>query len=173
MIRVFFIVVFVITNLCVFGQLDDNKLDTINIYFENGSIKETGHSYDGNLYGKWSYYYKSGSLKEEGEYEILNIEDTVINTCIKSFQFTKIDKWKTYYESGELKSLGFYSDNISCKIDTINAIDPTYGSYSIIQLVPVYSKNKIWKYYSENGSIIKLEKWRKGKLKSVKYKSKS
>lgn len=113
-------------------------------YYENGKLKETGFSIDGDATGIWKSYYENGKLKSIGKY-IEGIE---------------AGEWKFYDETGKLVETikyfdGKQSDNIPpiqkfldrvVKVDTYE--DPTKVSQKISVktfIVTLDSKSIKWK----------------------------
>lgn len=115
-------------------------------YFDNGNLRSSGVYKNGNKVGHWSYYWENGSLYSEGEY-VYGYYNVYINTdeiIFKDSNDVRIIK-KEKINTGNMNILK--DEDLCC-----------------VYPAKFYLKNGIWKYYDENGVLIREEKWRNGKL---------
>lgn len=111
-------------------------------FYENGNIKRVcEYKYvvigsGGGKHGFYKEYYKDGSIKVEGSYR-----DDV-----------KDGRWVTYHKSGEVESDGYH-----IKEKSYNEYGEQYAN-----IRKGGSKNGTWKYFDDNGQLIKQESWHRG-----------
>jgi antitoxin component YwqK of YwqJK toxin-antitoxin module len=130
--------------------------------------------------GKWNEYYDNGQLKESGKYELkkpfkltqfksnelsvfsdTSITDTVTEEHIWS---VRSGTWTTYYSNGQIKSVGEYYP-AEMLVDSILIVNDTMGNSKMQMCAsPFYFKDGYWKYFSENGKLIREEWYDKTKL---------
>lgn len=76
-------------------------------------------------------------------------------------------KYISYYPSGLLKTLGNYiclNRDTTCIVEEFNVFNQEEEGTSILYTEPFHSpKDGIWRYYLENGSVLKEELWKNGK----------
>lgn len=128
------------------GLLDGPYLE----FYRNGNMKRYRNYILGKLEGDYSEYYENGvdSIKATFKSNVL------------------IGKFQSYYKTGQLASMGgYYNQKESMYNDTVLVGD----SYEILEIINWgFGKDKDWKYYSENGDLVKEEMWDKGELVSRK-----
>ena len=137
---------------------DGIKVGESNTYYEGGQIKRIEKFLDNELNGGWIEFYSNGNIKEKGSY----------------MQNERIGKWQKFHENGNLKSQGVYLPNHIVVESSENAFDTLItseryedykdkdGGFSFP--LTIFLKKDTWKYYSEQGKLIKEEIYDKGKL---------
>lgn len=130
------------------GEYRNGKLNGKYCYYHNEKLDQEVKYKKGRIDGVFKLFYGNGNVKEEG--------------IVKKGNKKKI--WKYYYPNGILKNQGYYSQNYyydSNNVDTI-IID----GYTILMEKPLkkWFKKGRWKYYNENGLLIKTELYRNEEL---------
>ncbi len=151
-------------------------------YYSNGKLKEEYHLLNGKFDGKTKAYYENGKIQAKGQYK--NGQMTGIwyyfydNGFIQSIQEFKngilvsLDFWDikgnqlvkngtgvvSYYNpDGQIGSVMSYKNNVfhgKCETWYLNGVKATELYYE-------YGKPiGIWKYWDENGSLVKTEDYR-------------
>ena len=149
------------------------KIDTN--FHENGKIWTIG-AVDSifNYIGFYKEYDDQGNLILEGNYSVLDSAKCIsisskgfgsgrkISDRIKVYNF-KVNVWKSYFSSGVLCSIGSYDTLFSC---TICSIYQEEDRPSPVGLSHEQLKAGIWKYYNEQGELIREEEYHSGNLVS-------
>jgi antitoxin component YwqK of YwqJK toxin-antitoxin module len=149
-------------------------------YYSNGVISDSGINKNGYHEGTWvEHYYSSlvGSIInfKEGKMNGKHIAYYDKGNAVMIESQYKNDalygSYKEYYISGNIKKEGYYSEDLKPLNVTEKNRDSLSSQFPNISipkdffpLFPISLKNGTWKYYSENGELIKKEIWREGKL---------
>ncbi|MEA3392693.1 MAG: hypothetical protein U9Q91_06910 [Candidatus Marinimicrobia bacterium] len=137
------------TNIIVStGEYRNGKLHGKYCSYRNEKLDQVVEYKKGHIDGIFKLFYDNGNVKEEGFVKKGNNKKT----------------WKYYYPNGVLKSQGYYSKNYyydSSNVDTV-VID----GYTMLMEKPlkIWFKKGRWKYYNENGVLIKTELYRNEEL---------
>jgi len=150
-----------------------NKTSTRKEYYENGQLKATGNAYSIVLceVGEWKYYYPDGTLESTGNFD----------------GGAKTGVWKYYYPNGQLKQTGMYKttryrfnsgDICERKVNMLDDkamsyLIQTLGSREQVSQLQIANSSDLgcstlgvfgcssetgeWKYYNEDGELIKTE----------------
>jgi len=135
------------------------NLDIRKEYYDNGNIKKEG-IYDiiGKENGLFKYYNKKGKIEKTEIYK----HGVLIARGLIDEEGRKQDYWEEYYlePEGQLKSKGKYKDGK--KIEDWEY----YFANKQLQQKGKYLKDEkptgLWKWYYENGSLLREENFRKG-----------
>jgi len=141
----------------------DFKHGKYSSFYNDGRIFKKGKYYKDELAGKWKYYFPNGQLQSVGFYSpgheqveyYFNKIDSLDKMTYLHFELNYNDgylyplkipnkkrKWRYYYSNGNIQIKGCYN---------------SHGK-----------RNGLWKYYSEEGRLIKEEEWNVDKLISTK-----
>lgn len=132
----------------------------------NGSLNSIGEYYCNKKMGSWIYFYDNGYIKKIENYSlpysIIEGDDTEFrnaNTPLLSGLYAE------YYESGKIRVEGHYKiyEKFS-NIDSVFTFDPdTYvETLNIIKgkfWIPTSYKFGIWRYFNEDETLMKIEKY--------------
>jgi len=145
-------------------------------YFSNGKLSMIINYKDGYLHGEWKQYYKNGKIMTEGYFK----------------ENAKIGTWKSYYKNGiprteenylpevlvflpsglsyeKIKIIGNKNKTLREDIASIIIDEFKDENKSFFELPRViYLKDSLYKYWNEQGILIREEFWEKGILKETK-----
>ena len=144
-------------NILLRGELSStlSYLDTVKLFeYSNGilqksyikllynTINNPYLAFESNkaILGNYIEYYKNGNKKLEGQYDnsgVVMVRDGV---------------WREYYENGKLKGEGEYKTTL---------IVPTGDGNFGVEKERIEDKIGTWKYYSEEGELIRSENYSK------------
>jgi len=119
-------------------------------------LRESSYRY-GQKHGPQIYYYKNGQLSGHSTYKF-GREDSI---------------WTRHYENGQMKSQGMYHFNsIDMRLelkehyDTVTVENWETGEIMVNLIGESYfkPKNGIWKYWNEDGKLVKKELYINGEL---------
>ena len=136
-------------------------------YYDNGNIKEQGSFDCGKKIGTWISFHENGMIQQVTNFakpyseglvrqfgDILNLRRT---NPMKHGQFLE------YNDSGRLKTSGQYDIlHIKTTVDSLVLVDEltfekTYKKIEGEYWLPQSVKSGTWKYYDQDGNIIKVE----------------
>ncbi len=134
--------------------LEDEHYQNVNDYYLNGSLK-TSYNIKGftKKFGIVFTYFESGAVKEICNY----------------YSNRKIDEYFAFYENGILKVQGQYQSlkenpNIEIIGDTITIKNEFGEPIEEIEFITTSKKKGIWRYWNENGVLVKEEYYEDGGL---------
>ncbi|RDK88667.1 hypothetical protein [Marinirhabdus gelatinilytica] len=118
-------------------------------YFSNGNIAGEAHYKNNELHGKYSTNFKNGQTQDEGTYK----------------EGKRDGLWKTYYIDGTLESESLYDDG------EIEGISKFYNTKGSLHIEYEYRRGNIiaYKFYDDEGKLIKEDKRRGGKFNYESY----
>lgn len=129
----------------------------MNKYYTKGRLVEENTSFGGRLNGMCKKYYLNGQLKEISNYVLGSL----------------MGLYCDFHDNGRVKSIGEYvlnyDDGIVELIAPIIAVEQTGKSAGAVPTTSTIEygqgkKNGKWLYFDRNGTKIKEEDWRDGKL---------
>lgn len=126
-------------------------------YYENGKAAAKGQFINGVMDGKWEYFYSNGNIKSI-ENRINGIV-TNINLWDSTGVHQVIDGNGTsfaYYNTGQLMSrASFKNSKYDGKFETWHLNGQKQWEFYYSKGIPT----GVWKYWDENGELIKTEKY--------------
>ena len=137
--------------------LFDSITNTYIVYYENGSIKNTGKIIDNKPTGKWMFFYANGVKKAEGEFAEGKFElgctgsDNYMDVTVMS------GTWKFWNKNKNLETTCNFKLN-EYQEEILDGEYTHYYSNGKIKEEGNYKNNKKdgpWKYWNENGSLFK------------------
>jgi len=147
-----------------------NVLDGKYLFYYKGNIVEEGEYIDGKKEGKLITYYQDNKLKEfiylvndSIRFETVYYNNGVVKSNGMTKNGSKVGTWCYYFENGILDTKGNYSyvkvtkENIKEVLDKLNT--SSVGGTSSL-------KDGDWKYYNQDGTLKKREKYERGILKN-------
>ena len=155
-------------------------------YYQNGNIKVIEHHRKGVIINKKKIFYESGELKTVSSYKSYR-EGTLYGSYLQGKYYSyyengqiiwkgkykkdgKIGIWSEYYEDGKLKSIGNFNEDIKpIEVTYKNVSDlkreyPDLLNFDFYMPYVLNFKSGEWKYYDNEGRVIKKEFYEKGKL---------
>lgn len=149
----------------------------INAYFTNGNLEMLFFYMNDKLNGDAYVYYPSLSIKKKRFY----VNDTLQGTATDYYENGIVESignivdgaksgiWVSYYSDGIIKSEGKYTviNTDEVNEEGLNKILQVFFD-NWITLNSLEVKDGKWKYFSENGKLLKEEFWEKGILKETK-----
>lgn len=161
-------------NLMSWSKLLPNGVTNSYNYYPDGKLYEIENRLDGKKIGDYISFYPNNQIKLKGTYQ----DDY------------RVGLWRKYYENGTFKSEGKYvkgkdiviwnleldkAYKINEKGDTLDSF-PEYSDWKKTEEkydekgFPIYlwHKDGVWKYWNDNGVLIREEIWEKGVLKENK-----
>jgi antitoxin component YwqK of YwqJK toxin-antitoxin module len=158
-------------------------------YYENGTVKSKGKMSKGNNVGLWQYFYESGELKEQGTFkdgylsdvwegyykngEVKEKYNIILENKAKKNYDIGVCTFVKYFISGQISEQGefiLHDYDSYDRDEPISASDFRYHN----KIVHYYENGNIketgkyfygekygkFKYYEENGKLIKSEKFK-------------
>jgi antitoxin component YwqK of YwqJK toxin-antitoxin module len=114
-------------NLCYFKtqkkkilSTDDNEVEIIKTYHQNGAVKEEIETVNGKGHGLYKQYYDQGQLKSAIKYENGNQVDGIVDSFDENGMLIRTVEiingnlngtFKEFYPSGTIKKEGQYKDD--------------------------------------------------------------
>ncbi|PWD99139.1 toxin-antitoxin system YwqK family antitoxin [Marinilabilia rubra] len=131
------------------NQLNDRgqKTGVWKIYYDNDSIKETGHYLEGQKNGLWKAFYRSGNLKHE-----ITFEDGVARGPARF-----------YYKDGTLWEEGYWNE--THWVGEYNLYHANGQKFYEWQYNNLGRRTGEQKYYHENGQLQYAGEWQNGSIR--------
>lgn len=109
-----------------------------------------------------------GSIAEVSGYLVAHVDSISVGARLKKrtdTQLVSVGKWQCYYPDGKLKASGHFRDYYNAYEHERSKVDDNF-----MVMTTFYSvKNNKFRYYNESGELSRIETWRNGNLKRIKY----
>lgn len=136
-------------------------------YYPNGAISKEESFFEGKKKGDAIFYYKNGTIEARGKFDYMFYKPNIYNDLY--LVESKVKKWIYYHPNGLKKAQGrYYFNSIIEKKDKFESPNKYVGNTPIYYNWKTDVKDGVWRYWDEEGKLIKKENYSKGKLLKVK-----
>jgi antitoxin component YwqK of YwqJK toxin-antitoxin module len=132
-------------------SIDSSLLNGVHtVYYANGKIKEYGFYKNNARIGEWSFYNAAGKIVSEGSFEG--------DYCklLYDVKKRKIITLNRYLDTAKVESIS------QKKYDSLKRT--LKQQWGVAFPIHMHFKTGIWKYYDDNGKLLKKEFYLNGKL---------